>query len=729
MPARTPRGRSPLFLRYFLYYSAAVLLLLSLLGLLLNRLVIGAFLQNTEKEYRAILYSKMEQLDENLLALQATALQVEMMPRSSPYLVCFSPVDRMDMIKSLKAMQSTNPILKDIAIWYARQPDRLVSTSGSTLPATFIASFPRESWSGERLLREMQNLRGVALFLIPSPSGEDPRFLLLAPIPGGAAPGYACALFLVDGAHTLRPLQTNISQFDGFLYVSDAEHNAAFQHWGASTRNLSARDLDDPRSLERSYLLLSGTAGYGLTYTIGIHRGHLNANVARVWHICLALLLCASVLGLAASLFIAEKIYRPIRQIGRIAGFQPEQHRTELDQFSRSLDQLLEEQRRTEGAIGDMRRQLLENLLLQPEPDVQSAGELMRFTQLRTPYPRFCVIRLQSMDGSPLPHEALRPRIEALAATHPCALLHIRKSSADALHLVVNVAAEKEEAVAQALEALPGTEGCYLSIGSLVDSPFALNQSYQSANRAAGSGLLRPACRGVSASQAQAAQAAGGAVYPEAEEKQLLHVFLSADPAQAVPIAQRIVQKLEDANLGQPLQRSIYISILHALQHTLSCARILSERCGGYIHNFLLRTEAEAAQTGGQFISLIALLSGELQNRAVDETPLIQRGIAYIQKHYASYELSLGTVAEHVGLSPSYLTRLFREATGHSVKETIDQIRMRHARELLEQTDLSVSRIAEQVGHLSIDSFSRKFKAIEGVAPNQYRALARTKNG
>ncbi|HML45419.1 MAG TPA: helix-turn-helix transcriptional regulator [Clostridia bacterium] len=266
-------------------------------------------------------------------------------------------------------------------------------------------------------------------------------------------------------------------------------------------------------------------------------------------------------------------------------------------------------------------------------------------------------------------------------------------------------------------------------MGDLVDSPFALHHSYQNANRAAGCGLLRSSCRIVSASQAQATQAAGGYVYPDAEEKQLLHVFLSPDPAQAVSIAQRIVQKLEDANLGQPLQRSIYISVLHALQHTLSCARILSERGGGYIHNFLLRTEAEAAQTGGQFVSLISLLSGELQNRSIDETPLIQRGVAYIQEHYASYELSLSTVAEHVDLSPSYLTRLFREATGHSVKETIDQIRMQHARALLEQTDLSVSKIAEQVGYLSIDSFSRKFKALEGVAPNQYRTLARTKNG
>mgnify|MGYP004504029663 FL=1 len=53
--------------------------------------------------------------------------------------------------------------------------------------------------------------------------------------------------------------------------------------------------------------------------------------------------------------------------------------------------------------------------------------------------------------------------------------------------------------------------------------------------------------------------------------------------------------------------------------------------------------------------------------------------------------------------------------------EYIAEIRMRHAKQLLEETDLSVSEVARQVGFNNVTYFHKRFKQSFGITPNQIR--------
>jgi len=87
-----------------------------------------------------------------------------------------------------------------------------------------------------------------------------------------------------------------------------------------------------------------------------------------------------------------------------------------------------------------------------------------------------------------------------------------------------------------------------------------------------------------------------------------------------------------------------------------------------------------------------------------------------------SEEITRDELAAYVYLNPAYLSRLFKKETGLSISDVIIQERLQKAKQLLEETELKITDIAEQVGYTSLGSFSNLFKRVVGVTPQQYRA-------
>lgn len=97
----------------------------------------------------------------------------------------------------------------------------------------------------------------------------------------------------------------------------------------------------------------------------------------------------------------------------------------------------------------------------------------------------------------------------------------------------------------------------------------------------------------------------------------------------------------------------------------------------------------------------------------------------YIEEHY-NEDLYLEKLSSQFGLSTKYISRSFKEKTGTNLSDFISQVRIEKAKTLLrENTDMSVSAIAEQVGIYSRMTFLRLFKKQEGIAPNEFREICR----
>ncbi len=97
--------------------------------------------------------------------------------------------------------------------------------------------------------------------------------------------------------------------------------------------------------------------------------------------------------------------------------------------------------------------------------------------------------------------------------------------------------------------------------------------------------------------------------------------------------------------------------------------------------------------------------------------------IHYINKHYRYSELSLASVAREFYISPYYLSRIFKVATGFTYSEYLNHVRIQEAQRLLRESDIKIIDIAGKVGFNSLTHFGRVFKRNTRYAPTFYRKM------
>ena len=134
---------------------------------------------------------------------------------------------------------------------------------------------------------------------------------------------------------------------------------------------------------------------------------------------------------------------------------------------------------------------------------------------------------------------------------------------------------------------------------------------------------------------------------------------------------------------------------------------------------FLMRVSGLACLS-----DLAALLRHELGGDE-EETdrplrPEIAKAARIIREEYGK-PLSLTSVAERVGLSAPYLSRLFKEQEGRTFHHYLTDVRVGAAADLLRDTNLKVYEIAERVGLPSYRYFSAVFKGNTGRTPRDFQ--------
>ena len=98
----------------------------------------------------------------------------------------------------------------------------------------------------------------------------------------------------------------------------------------------------------------------------------------------------------------------------------------------------------------------------------------------------------------------------------------------------------------------------------------------------------------------------------------------------------------------------------------------------------------------------------------------VQKAIIYIDSDLTA-NLTLSAIAQTQNVSASYLSWLFKQETGETITEHVNQKRIKKAMNLLETTNLQVQTIAQHCGILDVQYFSKVFKKYTGKTPKEYR--------
>jgi AraC-like DNA-binding protein len=128
-------------------------------------------------------------------------------------------------------------------------------------------------------------------------------------------------------------------------------------------------------------------------------------------------------------------------------------------------------------------------------------------------------------------------------------------------------------------------------------------------------------------------------------------------------------------------------------------------------------------RASGLLISLLAELSGGSAGRqtAMEPRSFVDRAKNFVQAQYRR-EIDVDDVARHVGISGSYLLKLFRRETGGSVRDYLVYTRLERAQALLKFSSISVAEAALAVGFRNYASFERTFRRRYGCSPSAWRS-------
>jgi AraC family transcriptional regulator len=193
---------------------------------------------------------------------------------------------------------------------------------------------------------------------------------------------------------------------------------------------------------------------------------------------------------------------------------------------------------------------------------------------------------------------------------------------------------------------------------------------------------------------------------------QVMHLYLS------VPLFERVARdifgcgappRLRDISGGEDKQLSHFLALIHQeLTAEGKGSQLFVEGLAQSLAVHLIRNYA-------------ASVRGDDRASALPGYKL-RRALAHLKEHLAE-PFNLAELAATAGMSEFHFSRLFKKATGVSPSRHFIRQRIAHAQRLLQETDLSIIRVAVMVGYSSPSHFSQVFKRETGLLPSDYRKL------
>jgi len=294
------------------------------------------------------------------------------------------------------------------------------------------------------------------------------------------------------------------------------------------------------------------------------------------------------------------------------------------------------------------------------------------------------------------------------------------------LHIIANVAEGEERGLTEALTA--GLAACRERTGRTASAGISgIRADWAQLSESAAEGESALDCRSLAGGgrvfvRADTAARSGGAHIPAVRESLLVQLRLGSMAAATAAI---------DGWLEACAAPDAPIARLQLLVAEIAAAlRIHVSECGlapgDYLPDALqpqalVRELATPPAIRRWLLGRTALvLDAAATGRKPSPALLVEKAVAYIDSAYADPELDLNEIAAHISVNPSYLSRLFKPATGYSVVEYVTLRRMRRAEQLLAEGVRNLTYVSEEAGFSDPQYFSKCFKKQYGIPPSRY---------
>ncbi|WP_083197746.1 AraC family transcriptional regulator [Thermoclostridium stercorarium] len=212
--------------------------------------------------------------------------------------------------------------------------------------------------------------------------------------------------------------------------------------------------------------------------------------------------------------------------------------------------------------------------------------------------------------------------------------------------------------------------------------------------------------------------------YPYSAEKHVFNFLKLGNTDELLKAVDNFFLEIRKKNLSydnilQIINQLISGIVKYMLSERLKPAEVFSTDKTLYEHLASLETLDEIQQwIKNIFVSIIEYRT----IRKSDKNKYVRMVQEYIHEHY-NENISPENIAEIIGVSYSYLRRLYNEELNMSITDYLNTYRIEKAKNMLKNSNLNLEKIALSVGYNNIQSFKRYFKKYEGITPSEYRKI------
>ncbi|HBD77544.1 MAG TPA: AraC family transcriptional regulator [Roseburia sp.] len=166
--------------------------------------------------------------------------------------------------------------------------------------------------------------------------------------------------------------------------------------------------------------------------------------------------------------------------------------------------------------------------------------------------------------------------------------------------------------------------------------------------------------------------------------------------------------------------------------HLMICPRVkdtAKELCEQLIEIYEAKKDESESKITTQVRTKIILLQFILEmwkkgfvieNDTSGRNTIEKEMVSYIQQNFTG-KISLREFGEQFHLSEKYISRYFKEHFHITLSQYVTYLRLEHAKQLLQDTDIPVTDVAMQSGYQNVSYFIRSFQKAYAVSPLKYR--------
>ncbi|MNI18888.1 HTH-type transcriptional regulator YesS [compost metagenome] len=210
--------------------------------------------------------------------------------------------------------------------------------------------------------------------------------------------------------------------------------------------------------------------------------------------------------------------------------------------------------------------------------------------------------------------------------------------------------------------------------------------------------------------------------YPYELEIKLLQALLQLNEEDCATIISRITQEVTARRLGKANVQQLFFQLSGEIVKTLvqtggDMSVVLGDR------PFVLSSIQTLRDMETRLLEMCdQIITHNREKRLKLNDVTLQLATEFMEKNFNN-NITIETVAGHVQRSTSFLSRIFKEATGTTINDHLIHLRIQRAYELLRQPKYSMEDICREIGYSNVSYFNKLFKSRTGHTPGQYRQL------